>query len=180
MTPDDKAFTVAWWDQLLVDEPRMIRWLQKLHGTEFSGFQDNYDAAIKWGGDNLAVINVFKQTGDDEMRHAALLEDLLKGRGAWPIEVVPEESAYWAEMDKYIVDLKTCAAVFFLGEHLAAERFQVLLDHPGTPADIRYFLERALPDERHHARVFNRMTDSYALIQMAAIHDRTVRTLKGL
>ena len=48
MTPEDYAFTVAWWDRLLADDARMVAWLQKLHGTEFSGYQDNRDAAAKW------------------------------------------------------------------------------------------------------------------------------------
>ena len=179
MTPQDLAFTRQWWDRLLADDERMVRWLQKLWGTEHSGYQDNYDAAQRWGGANPGVINVFQKTGDDELRHADLLETVLYGRGAWPIEQAPPDSTYWEDMEAGIVSLETCAAVFYMGEHLAAERFQVLLDHEGTPADIRGFLVSALPDERHHARVFRKLTTDAALCDMQARHEAAVRRIKG-
>lgn len=179
MTPQDIAFTRQWWDGLLADEARMTRWLQKLWQTEFSGFADNNEAAAKWGQGNPAVVNIFVKTGEDELRHAELLEDLLKARGAWPFTETPPPSTYWEDMEAGIVSLETCAAVFYMGEHLAAERFQVLLDHEGTPADVRAFLEAALPDERHHARVFRRLTTETALADMQARHDAAVRRIKG-
>ena len=179
MTPEDYAFTRQWWDKLLADDVRMTRWLQKLWATEYAGHQDNYDAAARWAGDNPAVINIFHQTGKDELRHADLLEDVLRGRGEWPILCEPPESAYWEEMDKGVVSLETCAAVFYLGEHLAAERFQVLLDHEGTPDDIKGFLSSALPDERHHARVFRKLTTDAALADIQGRHDAAVARLKG-
>lgn len=47
MTPQDLAFTRQWWDRLLADDERMVRWLQKLWGAEHSGYQNNYDAAVR-------------------------------------------------------------------------------------------------------------------------------------
>ncbi|UTC28904.1 hypothetical protein MARCHEWKA_03920 [Brevundimonas phage vB_BpoS-Marchewka] len=179
MTPEDYAFTRQWWDKLLADDARMIRWLQKLWATEHAGYDDNYQAAKRWSGGNIGVMNIFMKTGDDELRHAALLETVLKGRGVWPITETPPESTYWEDMDKGVVSLETCAAVFYMGEHLAAERFQVLLDHEGTPADIKGFLVSALPDERHHARVFRKLTTPAALADMQARHDAAVARIKG-
>lgn len=181
MTPEDTAFTIAWWDRLLGDDARMQRWLQKLWATEYSGWKDNYDAAVRWGGDNLAVMNVFLKTGDEEMKHAELLEGVLRGRGWWHAPEGPPqaESAYWNAMEAAIDSLETCAAVFHYGEHLAAERFQVLYDHPDTPDDIRAFLAIALPEERHHARVFFKMTDLPARTKVFAAHEAAVAALKG-
>lgn len=179
MSPEDRKFTTAWWERLLVDDAKMVRWLQKLQATEFSGYQDNRDAAARWGGGNLAVENVFIQTGDDEMRHSDILIDVLRGRGAWPIENPPPESAYWAEMEAVTDSLEACAAVFHLGERLAAERFDVLFHHDGTPPDVRDFLCRALPDELHHARVFRKLTNPATLTRITEAHDAAVLRLKG-
>jgi hypothetical protein len=179
MSPEDHAFTVAWWERLLKDEEKLVRWLQKLHGTELSGYQDNRDAADKWAKGSLSVTNVLYATGDDEMRHSELLVDVLRGRGAWPIEAVIEESAYWNEMDAVIDSLESCAAVFHLGERLAAERFEVLANHPDTPKDIMGFLTPALPDEQHHARIFFKMTTPETFEKVLIAHNEAVQRLKS-
>lgn len=162
MTPQDRAFTITWWDGLLKDDERMMRWLQKLQQTEYDGFTGNREADEQWGGGNPAVSNVFRVTGDDEKRHSDLLVDLIHKRGGTTVEVQPE-SLYWTEMDAIITSLETCAAVFHLGEVLAAERFKVLFEHDGTPDDIRAFLEAALPDEEYHARAFKRISSPEAI-----------------
>src|SRR4051812_46534510 len=107
-------------------------------------------------------------TGDDEMRHSDLLIAVLKGRGAWPVEEPPPESIYWAEMEKSITSLERAGAVFHLGEKLAAERFEALLNHDGTPPDILWFLQQALPDEQHHMRIFGKIAGQVAITEMQA------------
>lgn len=179
MTPEDIQFTRLWWERLLADDEKMVRWLQKLQATEFSGYQDNRDAAAKWGVGSPAAVQVFLATGDDEMRHSDLLIDVLKGRGAWPVENPPPESAYWLEMDAVTDSLAACAAVFHLGEKLATDRFSVLYNHEGTPDDLLMFLARALPDERHHARVFRKMTDDATLVRITEAHNAAVARLKA-
>ncbi|AFU88126.1 putative ferritin-like protein [Caulobacter phage CcrColossus] len=179
MSPEDRSFTIAWWERLLADDEKMVRWLQKLQATEFSGYQDNRDAAARWGGGNIAVENVFIQTGDDEMRHSDLLITLLRGRGAWPVETPPPESAYWLEMEAVTDSLEACAAVFHLGERLATDRFSVMYNHVDTPDDILLFLGHALPDERHHARVFRKLTSDATLARITLAHNEAVERLKG-
>jgi hypothetical protein len=117
MSPQDHAFTHAWWTQVCGDEPRLIRFLQKLRETEFSGYQDNRDAAAKWArrDEHAAARHIFLKTGDDELRHSDLLVNVLRGRGVWPTLVEPPPSLYWNEMDTHIVSLESCAAVFHLG-----------------------------------------------------------------
>lgn len=178
MTPEDIAFTTRWWEALLDDEPRMVRWLQKLWLTEYNGYADNMEASKKWSGGNPAVENIFHRTAEDEEEHANLLRGLLTRRGAFPPEPWPEDSDYWAEMEVHIVSLETCAAVFHLGEKLAAERFEVLAAHPRTPWDIKTFLDIALPDEQHHARIFLKLTTPLALADIATAHEQIVTKLK--
>lgn len=174
----DTAYTIRWWDALLADDERMARWLQKLQKTEYSGYGDNLAAIDQWAGDNMAAIGILKATASDELKHSDLLVEVLNGRGL-STETQPPESIYWAEMDKEIIDLKTCAAVFHLGEQLAADRFRVIYNHPGTPKDIMAFLKIALPDEEYHARSFKWLTDDPTLARILLAHQRIVAKLKG-
>ncbi len=179
MTADELKFTWTWWEGLLADERRLIAWLQKLQGTEFSGYQDNRDAAAKWTVPGSPEERIFITTGDDEMKHSDILVDVLKGRGAWPIETPPPESIYWAKMEEGIDSLERCGAVFHLGEKLAAERFQAIQAHHKTPSDVAHFLRLALPDEQHHARIFRKIAGEAAIIEMQARHDAVVAEMKG-
>lgn len=181
MTDIDVAFTNAWWSRTVADEAKLIRWLQKLRETEFSGYKDNRDAAAKWTthDDQSAAKHIFLKTGDDEMRHSDLLVEILRGRGVWPTLVAPPQSIYWEEMDREVDSLGTCAAVFHLGEQLAADRFSIMYAHPGTPKDVFGFLLSAIPDEQHHARIFAKLTNAIALGRVAARHNAMVLALKG-
>jgi tRNA isopentenyl-2-thiomethyl-A-37 hydroxylase MiaE len=178
MNKFDVEFTKRWWEVLLGDEERMARWLQKLQKTEFSGYADNLAAIDQWAGDNIAAQTVLRATAEDELRHSDLLVEVLNGRGL-STDSNPPESVYWSEMDKEINDLSSCAAVFHLGEQLACDRFEVLIQHPGTPDDIMGFLKSALPDEQYHARSFRKLTDDVTLSRIIETHYRIVERLKG-
>ncbi|UTU09657.1 hypothetical protein CcrBL47_gp372 [Caulobacter phage BL47] len=181
MSPVDIEFTQRWWRRKVADEAALLAFLIKLHRTEWEGMVDNNEAAVRWAkGDNVAS-NIFLQTGYDEARHADLLVPLIEARGgSVGIGQNPPPSLYWEEMDKVITSLETCAAVLHVGEQLAADRFSVMLDMPETPQDIRGFLEEALPDERHHARVFGKLAGEEAIALVRDHHAATVRRLMGL
>lgn len=179
MNIDDVAYTMAWWEKLVKDEGRLITWLQKLHETEYAGYQDNVDAAEKWTTKNSTPYNVLMKTGSDEAYHADLLRDVLRGRGVWPIEQAPRPSEYWDFMGSKIDSLETCAAVFHFGEQLAADRFEIMLDLPCTPSDVRWFLRKALPDEDMHARAFRRLSNESCLYEMTRWHEKAIELLKG-
>ena len=178
MNQFDVGFTVRWWDALLADEERMARWLQKLQKTEYSGYGDNLAAIDQWAEGNVAAIGILEATAKDELKHSDLLVELLHKRGLSTEEDQPE-SVYWSEMDKQITDLKTCAAVFHLGEQLASDRFRVIYNHEGTPDDILHFLKIALPDEEYHARSFRFLTDDATLSQIIKTHYELVERLKS-
>ncbi len=181
MTQDDIDFTQAWWSNKLSDPEALLTFLTKLYFTEFSGYADNLEAADKYAVADPVAHNIFCQTAADEMRHASLIVPLVLARGGSCCGSEPSEpSFYWTEMDKIVVDLKSCAAVFHLGERLAAERFEVMLDMPATPSDIRGFLEEALPDEQHHARIFGKLAGPEAVAAAQAHHDATTLALKDL
>jgi len=174
----DYKFSVDWWNRLLVDQELMNKWLCKLWKTEQDGFQDNMDAAEKYSKEGELAHHIFKITGQDEARHGDLLLQLLKERGIVPEPVQPE-SVYWNHMDNVVTDMNSCAAVFALGEQLAARRFEVLFDHNGTPEDVRYFLSQALPDEAYHARSFARLAGEEALEKAIKTHEEAIVLLKS-
>lgn len=181
MTQDDIDFTQAWWSNKLGDPEALLTFLTKLYFTEFSGYADNIEAAYKYASADPVAHNIFCQTAADEMRHATLIVPLVLGRGGSCCGSEPSEpSFYWTEMDKIVVDLKSCAAVFHLGERLAAERFEIMHDNLGTPADIKAFLEAVTPDEQHHARIFGKLAGPEAIAAAQAHHDATTLALKDL
>lgn len=126
--------TVTWWEGLLKDEAAMMRWLKKLQVTEYGGYTGNLEANERWNPENDGrVASFLKKTADDELRHSGLLVKIIHDRGEHLADQNAMSSFYWDEMDKGIVSLKTCCAVFYFGEQLASDRFEVLLDHPKRP-----------------------------------------------
>lgn len=178
MTEEDADFTRNWWRKKVADPDALLTFLEKLYKTEFDGYFDNIAAGQKWARGNEPVYNIFFQTAQDERRHAEMLVPIIRGRDG-PKGNLPVDSFYWEEMEKAIVSLETCAAVFHLGEKLAAERFEIMLAMPETPEDIRGFLTRALPDEQHHARIFGKLAGVEAIAIVQAHHDATVARLKS-
>jgi hypothetical protein len=57
-------------------------------------------------------------------------------------------------MYRHITSPSSCAAVFAVGEQMAASRFRVIAGCSNTPSDIMGFLKQALPDETYHAKAF--------------------------
>jgi hypothetical protein len=160
-------FTIAWWERLLKDEALMIKWLRKLQVTEYDGYADNFAANSKWNPDgNSAVEKFFIATAKDELKHSRLLVDLLRERGKVPYSHDTEPSIFWTEMDEYVDDLESCCAVFYYGERLAAERFIIIAEHKETPSDIKYFIDRALPDESYHMTGFQKLAGQRAIDYM--------------
>lgn len=175
----DRAYTIAWWERLLADEEAMIRWLQKLQHTEYEGYTGNIENNARWNTEpkDLLTERVLLKTGDDELRHSDLLVELLNKRGVGPSEVSPP-SVYWDEMEKHVVDLKTCSAMCYLGEQLAADRFEIILAHEGTPTDVQDFLKSALPDEKYHARVFRTLAGDDAIAKMIQVQDQVLAMMR--
>lgn len=175
-TDADVNFTYDWWTGLCEDETKMNVWLQKLQFTELQGYQDNIDAAEKYGSDNQRVDKLLRNTALDELRHSHLLSDVLNGRGLNHLS--SHVSYFWDKLDAYVVDLATLCAVFYLGEALAAFRFEVIKHHPSTPDDVLHFINEALPDEEYHARGFRMHTTDEALSTIRLVYDDVVAKMK--
>jgi hypothetical protein len=171
------AFTIAWWEKLLSDGQKMHKWLQKLRRTEASGYDDNLQAIRDYDISHSGITRILKKTAEDELRHSDLLIKVLRGRGL-EIENEGEDSLYWPEMSKVVNDLDTFAAMCYLGEGLASYRFKIMLNHPGTPADIKEFLSKALPDEMYHEKVFRILTTTDTIARVQNHHENVVQLLK--
>ncbi len=175
----DYELTKRWWARLLADEAAMNRWLSKLWRTEEAGYDDNNNAILQHGmEDESRPYNIFRRTGEDERIHAGLLIDVLSDRGIVPVKEDQPASLYWAHLYPFITDMKTCAAIFAVGEQLAAIRFSVLYGLPGTPPDVMRFLDRALPDETYHAKAFASLADSEQMKLAYDQHKVAVELLK--
>lgn len=181
----DVEFTRSWWSLLLKDDSRLNKWLQKLQVTELTGYYDNLEAIVKFKRDinsNTRIQELLLRTAIDEKNHSNMLVDILADRGVpvySDIEADENKSLFWSELEASIVDIRTMAAVYYLGEELAAFRFEIIYDNPSTPSDIRRFIEKALPDEKYHARGYLMHTSDEALASVISQYDLVVKKLKG-
>lgn len=174
----EEQFTYDWWTRVCSDEGKLIAYLQKLQRTEANGFDDNWNAIKRFTNPDFdkAAIAVLKKTADDEQRHGDLLAALLERRGE--VTIPDNDSYYWNEMDKVITDLESCAAVFHMGEGLAAFRFNIMLKHPDTPIDVLAWLKVVTPDEDYHCKVFKKLTTDQHVITAKSVHDRILSDMK--
>lgn len=174
---DDVAFTDAWWGRLCASPELMNAWLRKLQHTELEGYYDNLSSIVRYRAHGTPVGTLLQRTALDEKRHADILAEVCGGRG---LELLTENrSPFWSQMDRLCVDLPSMSAVYYLGEALAAFRFERILAHPGTPADVREFVNAALPDEEYHARAFLMNTTDDSLLRAKAEYERVVGAMRG-
>lgn len=176
-------FTRDWWKRVANDEPRLIAWLQKLHGTEVGGYNDYKEFIRKylWAGqpsirDNRKI-SILNNIADDELKHGGLIEKVLDARG-YKLDPASPASLYWKEMDSHIKSITSACAVNYYGEALAAFRFEVLIDDPNTPSDIKEMLGIILPDEQFHRTTLRRLAGDEALAKFKEIHENAVKALK--
>lgn len=168
--------TVAWWDRCLADPAKFAAWVQKLWWTEVGGYQEHV-AFIQAHPLSLRERSILQHVADDELKHASLLgfymEEKGIGRGDTPIK-----SAYW---DNILADAKSfsayCAANYY-GEALAAERFKVLVEHPGTPEDFRGILQMILPDEVFHRVTLEKLATKEDLAKYAELHRQSLELIR--
>lgn len=172
-------FTQDWWRRCLKDEAKLVKWLQKLENTEIGGFHDYVHAMDTYVLD-ARTTRIFSNIASDEFKHSGLLLQLFEDRKIDPQSNNAEfVSTYWKTMNSHIVDVETYCAVNYLGESLAAYRFEVIGEMPETPSDIKYFLDKALPDEQFHRETLKRLCSDEVLAHIQAVHDDAVLALKG-
>lgn len=171
-------FTSDWWSRTLKDEPKLIAWLQKLQQTEIGGY-DDYMEFIRRFEPEERTHRIFTNIALDEQKHSGIIIGVLHERGR-SISKIQMPSTYWSSMNEHITDLQTAAAVNYFGEALAAFRFEVILDHPETPADLKEMLSIILPDEQFHRETLMRLAGNDKLEEFALHHHAAVAALKGI
>ncbi len=177
MTLDEQVtFTKSWWEKLVIDEARMITWLQKLYGTEVGGFVD-YQGFLEIYPALERTTKILRNIANDELRHSNIIIDVLDARGHKADPDAPN-STYWQTMDSHIVDMETACAANYYGEALAAFRFEILAEHPKTPLDIKEMLGIILPDEQFHRETLKRLAGPDILENFRIIHEEAVSELR--
>jgi hypothetical protein len=188
----DIEFTEAWWQSVCANPEKMARWLRKLQITEIEGGID-YDKLLAGEYEHQLldpvafsmderVQKVFANIGADEHKHSGILLDLMS---AWKIEpATPIQdgivSSYWSTMNQEIVDLDTYCAVNYLGEGLAAFRFEIIHQMDCTPVEIRNALDIILPDEQFHRQTLKRLASDEALDRIYTVHQRAFNIVRGI
>jgi rubrerythrin len=189
---DDIEFTKEWWKKCCADPVKMARWLQKLQITEIEGGLDydmllNHTYEQQMAAPDQFVIDdrirrVFANIGEDEHKHSGILLDLMADRKITPAAhgQTGTQSSYWTTMNKEIVDLDTYCAVNYLGEGLAAFRFEIIHEMACTPQDISNALDIILPDEQFHRQTLKRMTQDEMLERILQVHQHAFNLVRGI
>lgn len=172
-------FTQWWWKNLLQDQDRYKSWLAKLTNTEHAGYVDYQELNTKFNfAQHGAIQRILLSIADDELRHSQLLIQLLDSMGV-KHEIAPSVSTYWDTMYNHIVDIHTAAAVNYFGESLAADRFEILRNHPQTPSDFANALDVILPDEIFHRQSLMRVAGFDTIELLRPHHDTAYQQLCG-
>lgn len=172
----DIQFTQDWWKRTTADESKLIAWLMKLHGTELGGY-DDYSTFLTDYLPDERTSKILTNIAEDEKKHANLIASMLDGRGYRLYQAQPSE--YWAALDSHITDITSACAANYYGEALAAFRFEVIIDMPCTPKDVKEILNIILPDEQFHRTTLKRMAGDEQLEKFKAIHEDAMAKLKG-
>jgi rubrerythrin len=173
MTKDEIEFTKSWWFQVCRDDEKFSRWIKKLQVTEIGGYDDHINFLASEMDfvserDRKILINI----AEDEKKHSGILLELMEDRKISPSILGPETtSSYWSYMNQQYATLPQYAAVNHFGEALAADRFEIILDHPKTPSDVVQAIRLILPDEVFHRETLQRMAGEEALMHMKLHHD---------
>lgn len=171
------AFTQAWWRRCCADPAMMETWLKKLERTEISGFYDwrLYQTKFFMKDKQLQIAENIAQ---DEKKHSGYLIDLMDSRNIIPLTGNMHVSSYWDELNIQVKDLRTCAAVNYFGEALAAFRFEIIIDMTETPSDIFSVISKILPDEQFHRETLQRMAGENAIALVKPYHEAALLNLK--
>lgn len=175
MSAEQIAHTNAWWGSLVQDKARLVAWLQKLHNSEIHGYTE-YRGFIKRYHPDLVTQTALRAMAQDEQRHAAILDQCLSYMNEVPVHSFGQ-SQYWNEMQSHAYDFKTACAVKFYGEALAAQRFELLRDHPNTPDDLFHAFRWITPDEERHCQIMFLFAGPEAICQMEQHHLNAVANL---
>lgn len=87
---------------------------------------------------------------------------------------------YWEETLDYSKSSEELAATGAIAEQMRLERIEVIVVDPETPADVKDVFQRILPQERFHARAFEKLAggaDSEAMSSQRAAHERGMKAI---
>jgi len=177
MNKSDIEFTKQWWQRTVANEEKLILWLQKLQRTELSGYTDHIEYMA-----NHSVTErerkILTNIAEDELKHSDLFIDLFKDR---KIEVVPdgEQSGYWDDVLSKVTNMSEYCSANYFGEALASYRFEIILGMEETPSDIRYVIDRALPDEIFHRETLMRLAGEETIERFRKHHADAYFKLTG-
>jgi hypothetical protein len=175
MSAEQIAHTNTWWGSLVQNQARLVAWVQKLYNSEIHGYQEYMEFITRYRPDvNTSIM--LQRMASDELHHSAILDQCLSYLNAQILTAV-DQSEYWREMQKNAISFETACAVKFYGESLAAQRFELLRDHPDTPNHLFHAFRWITPDEESHRQVMFVLAGPQAIVEMEEHHIKAVANL---
>lgn len=160
-----------WWNEVKNDDAKFNEWLRKQYHGEFlawkriSEFAESMENDSRW---KLPTTMVAIQ----EMKHAALVGELLLNRGIIPQVLENKQERYWEKALDGVTTTTEIAAQAAWAELMRLERIRVIandIDMDGN--DISEVFNTILVDEEFHARFFSDMAGSEAMKAGLAKHE---------
>lgn len=160
-----------WWDEVKVDQSKLIDWLKdQYHGevTAAGRIQTLFlDDLIKLTPEQT---NTILRIAKEEFTHARWVKKLLANRGI-TAEVLIKEERYWNKvLPAGKASVEELAAIAHLAETMRLERIQVIAEDKTAPHDIRKVFKKILPMEFNHAKWFAEMTNENSVIAAKVNH----------
>ena len=159
--------TYQWWSDVLakgeINQRLANLWLAEYEGAyKFNNLAND----MRWPVPAEVRQTLISMAGDESM-HQMWLTKVLFARGAIDLVIGQRPwnrpSRFWEAINEGVDSLETACAAAAYGEMLALNRFRVIVDHPGTPDDVRLLCARIIPDESNHARDLRKIAGKEAM-----------------
>jgi hypothetical protein len=164
-----------WWNELLVDNDKMIDWLKKqYHGEMMAGTRIR-EVFAKFDLSD-ADAKLIEKVALEEDLHAYWIGELLEERGVTP-EMLKHEERYWKHAFAEIDTVEDAAAVGFLAEEMRLRRILTISTCVRSPYDIKQVMKRIYTQELGHVEAFRQLTDADTIIEHMSNHTEGLNAL---
>lgn len=159
-----------WLDEVISDENKLVNWLKRqfigeqLAAQRISELSKNPELLPK---SRVIICKI----AEDEAKHAAWIEDLLKMRKVDLPEISYDNDRYWKAVLPNAHSLDQLLAAGHHAEAMRLKRIELLATDIRVPIDIRCVFRDIYKDEKFHAAAFEALASDDAIAEMKDHHE---------
>lgn len=170
--------SLDWWNEVLTKPGKLDDWLRRQYHSEASSVPRIYKLLERAEKTNIGMAlpewqSLLSIIASDEQKHATQVQGLMYSRKLIPAILPEHKSKYFTKFQEGMSDdIWTWAAVAAYAELTSLTRFKAILQHPETPADIRWEFTSILFEEEFHYAAFRRLAGPRAMREAEVAHKR--------